>query len=107
MFSSKLASAKTKAARSSDSKHSRRSAQLWQLVHQRGTQSRAPFLPRSVGSQAAFFRPLTLPLSPAEKAPRISQFKRVVGELSDPLEHEADRVADDVMRPPAGSVRIE
>src|SRR5471032_480539 len=108
MFSSKLASAKTKAAGSSDSK----------LAPQRSTFATrptnvgdaiaiacAPFPPRSVGSQATF-RLLTLPLSSPEKKPRISQFKRVVGEVNDPLEHEADRVAKEVVRTHAPRIRI-
>lgn len=57
----------------------------------------------SSGSADRFQKP---PLFPAPRLPRPIQAKLRIGAVNDPLEHEADRVADQVMRMPAPELSV-
>jgi hypothetical protein len=62
--------------------------------------AQAQLLQRTIGNQA-LTRLLTQRADAASNAPGPIQAKLKVGAVDDPLEHEADRVADQVMRMPA------
>jgi len=94
MFAPPVAKAKTKTAGSSTANLALQRSTLVARSLGGGAVRQAHMLQRSVGNQAAL-RFLTQP----SRSPTGSiQAKLVVGETSDPLEYEADRVADQVMR---------
>ena len=62
-------------------------------------------LQRTVGNQG-MIRLLTQRVGAASNAPGRIQTKLKIGAVNDPLEHEADRVADRVMRMPAPEVSV-
>jgi hypothetical protein len=67
------------------------------------TPAQAQLLQRTIGNQA-LTRLLTQRAAAASNAPGPIQPKLKVGAVNDPLEHEADRVADQVMRMPAPEI---
>jgi hypothetical protein len=60
-------------------------------------------LGRAIGNQATL-RLLTQSAGATSNAPKPMQAKLKIGAVNDPLEHEADRVADQVMRMPASEI---
>jgi hypothetical protein len=89
MFAPKTAKPQTKTTADSSSLVRPRST----LTAQRHSPAeQALLLQRAIGNQATLS---------ALSVPSIMQPKLVIGEVNDPLEHEADRIADQVMRMPA------
>lgn len=110
MFASKAAKPQTKAAASSASNLAHQRSTL--LAHRSGSCSaeQVLFLQRTIGNQATR-RYLTQRLSnlpatpPGEsrvQSPTAAPGRLAIGSVDDPLEHEADAIADTVMHMPAG-----
>src|SRR4051794_13007881 len=72
-----------------------------------------PVLPRNISNQAMLRRlarstgrPDACNMSAAHQAPGAIQPKLMIGHTDDPLEHEADRVADQMMRMPYAAASV-
>src|SRR5690242_16144528 len=96
MFAPKIAKPQTKTTADSSS-----------FMYPRSTLTAQRHAPeRAIGNQATLRRLSAPARNLSGSVPGIIQPKLVVGEANDPLEHEADRIADQVIRMPL-SVRTD